>query len=634
MFIFVRFYDSKKWQINTLRLSYSLIFILFIQYGSVYAQTKIDSLIVRLEQTSSKADRLSVLDTLTKQMIRANDSKQLEYLNEYVELAKELDEYDLAASKSRFIIQQYIYRGDTDRALSIIEEMLGYRKRYKKESSKAHLLLKRGGVYFSLVDYRKAATDYAEAASLFMKSKDSIFAADAHFFSGQTHSNLGEFVDAITNFEKAYLLYGLLNDTDYMLHVGNELHLIYRRNGLDKEADKKLEEVLKESKEKKFFSSIVNIHLNMASDDLYNNRLEGVKIRLDSAKVDIPKIKNPHIKTRYEYQIEAFYVSYYLKKGDLDAAGRHFETMLENEKKIGIKNIVIEVINIKALYYKETGNITEALKTLETFKEQTKASNNHHRLIAEKLFADLYREEGEFKKADEHLQIYTRLKDSLNRVTTQNAYAFHQSRFETARKEETILEQNGEISQLKKDQKVVKARRNALLVVLFLVILVGFGLWWRVNNKRKELRSQLNQNIKDLKTFAQQLLQKSKEHEALNNELLHLKQEAGEKESINKLMDLASSKILTTDDWYKFKQKFTMVYPLFFSRIKSQGYQLTKSEERLVSLEKIGLNSNEIANMLGISFDSVVMSRYRLRKKLNAPKDIPIVDFLEGVSKV
>ncbi len=96
------------------------------------------------------------------------------------------------------------------------------------------------------------------------------------------------------------------------------------------------------------------------------------------------------------------------------------------------------------------------------------------------------------------------------------------------------------------------------------------------------------------------------------------------------IQNLSTSKILTKEDWYDFKEKFSNVYPLFFWNIKEKGFQLTKSEQRLVALEKLGMDSTEIAKMLGISSGSVIVSRYRLRKKMNAPNDVPIVEYLEA----
>jgi len=45
-------------------------------------------------------------------------------------------------------------------------------------------------------------------------------------------------------------------------------------------------------------------------------------------------------------------------------------------------------------------------------------------------------------------------------------------------------------------------------------------------------------------------------------------------------------------------------------------------------VDNLWVNTQEIANKLGISDRSVIVSRYRLRKKTNAPKGTPILEYL------
>ena len=133
---------------------------------------------------------------------------------------------------------------------------------------------------------------------------------------------------------------------------------------------------------------------------------------------------------------------------------------------------------------------------------------------------------------------------------------------------------------------------------------------------------------KELNDFTKQLLVKSKEQDVLKKEFNSLKSLYGEKEELVELQELADSKILTNEDWDNFKLKFKSVYAHFFINFKNKGIKFSDSEERLVALEKLSLKTNEIANMLGISPDSVHTARYRLRKKLNIPKNVDIIEFL------
>lgn len=81
------------------------------------------------------------------------------------------------------------------------------------------------------------------------------------------------------------------------------------------------------------------------------------------------------------------------------------------------------------------------------------------------------------------------------------------------------------------------------------------------------------------------------------------------------LQNLQESVILTEDDWLAFKKLFEKVWPAFFINLQGQYGELSPAEQRLVALNKLAISSKEMANMLGISVDSLRKSRYRLRKK-------------------
>lgn len=95
------------------------------------------------------------------------------------------------------------------------------------------------------------------------------------------------------------------------------------------------------------------------------------------------------------------------------------------------------------------------------------------------------------------------------------------------------------------------------------------------------------------------------------------------------LEDLVATKIRTVRDRSVFRQKFFLAYPSFVRLILAGGYRFTPSEERLLALEKLDLTSRHMAELLGVSKESVYMARYRLRKKLKLPYHKCIIDFLE-----
>lgn len=95
-----------------------------------------------------------------------------------------------------------------------------------------------------------------------------------------------------------------------------------------------------------------------------------------------------------------------------------------------------------------------------------------------------------------------------------------------------------------------------------------------------------------------------------------------DEESLDHLSSLTGFRLLTDEDWEQFKILFEKVYKGFFVKLKNSNWNLTVGETRLLALIKLKLETREIANMLGISPESVKKSKHHLRKKLSIdPQD-------------
>ncbi|MEL7148483.1 MAG: helix-turn-helix transcriptional regulator, partial [Bacteroidota bacterium] len=87
-------------------------------------------------------------------------------------------------------------------------------------------------------------------------------------------------------------------------------------------------------------------------------------------------------------------------------------------------------------------------------------------------------------------------------------------------------------------------------------------------------------------------------------------------EKIQKFEKLLNSVLLTENDWSDFRKVFDKLHYGFLPRLKLRHPDLTEGEKRLAVLIKLRLSNKEMARMLGISPNSIVKSRYRLKKKL------------------
>jgi len=614
---------------------FSFIFLVFFSFGVIAQQQKIDSLELALDKIVDKKEKLAVLNQLTRAMHPTNHERKIQRLREYTLLAKELEEYDLMANKSRFLIQQHIIKQEKEKALQLCDSILSFRSVFKTPASEAHILLKRGAIHMADFNYNQAIEDYEASASLFAKTKftksiDNLFTADAYFFAGKARSNSGDFIKAIKNYDVAYHIYEQEKDYNYMFYVAKAINELYNLNGLKDIASKRLPELIAKAKAYKAYETLNGLYLSIAHENIENQRFIIGRKYLDSSKQFLKDVKNEVVVQEIEIKVKALELNLHLGENNIKKAEEDYQDILEIEKRMKQKIFLGMTKVYKVKYLLKTNRSLEALKILNLDKENTNGNSDKNIYLLEnaRLFAEVYDELGNSKQASFYKSKYITLKDSIHKASITNAIAFHQTRFETAQKEKEIITQKAEIKQLETEGELVRSRRNTLLLLLFSIILISIGVFWRGKIKRTQLEKEIERNQTELTDFTKQLLERSKEKETLKLQLEELKEKVTESEVVHSINDLITAKILTKDDWYHFKEKFTKVHPQFFSIINNKGYKLTKSEERLVALEKLGLDNNEIANMLGVSMDSVFTSRYRLRRKIQAPKEVSLVDYL------
>jgi hypothetical protein len=92
---------------------------------------------------------------------------------------------------------------------------------------------------------------------------------------------------------------------------------------------------------------------------------------------------------------------------------------------------------------------------------------------------------------------------------------------------------------------------------------------------------------------------------------------------------LLKQKILTDEDWEIFKTRFNSIYTGFFRKIKESDVPVSEAEIRILVLMRLKLNSKDMANILGISPQSVRVCKMRLKKKLLLKDFMSVEDFLK-----
>jgi DNA-directed RNA polymerase specialized sigma24 family protein len=72
---------------------------------------------------------------------------------------------------------------------------------------------------------------------------------------------------------------------------------------------------------------------------------------------------------------------------------------------------------------------------------------------------------------------------------------------------------------------------------------------------------------------------------------------------------------MTEENWIQFKEAFIADKEDFYNDLLSTLPGLTESNLRIVLLQNLGLNNQQVAQLLGVTIDAVKKSKQRMRKK-------------------
>lgn len=147
------------------------------------------------------------------------------------------------------------------------------------------------------------------------------------------------------------------------------------------------------------------------------------------------------------------------------------------------------------------------------------------------------------------------------------------------------------------------------------------------------LKQTLEIKSRELSSHILQIVQKNKAMEELKARLEGLIKDdkRDQRKQIKKLVQQINESFTNDRNWEEFNAVFEHVHQSFFDKLKAHSDQLTSHDIRLISLLKMNLPSQEVATLLGISPDSLRVTRYRLRKKLNLRQGENLTAFIQAL---
>src|SRR5690606_4040962 len=308
---------------------------------------------------------------------------------------------------------------------------------------------------------------------------------------------------------------------------------------------------------------------------------------------------------------------------------------------------------------RKTGKYQEALIYTGLAEKLAKENKAWSRLSS--AYRDLGKTYSFLKNADSafyYLELRRKLYIEIYNEDSKNQAALLKVLYDIDRKD-------ARIAQLAKERRtaiIIYATLGiiaCLLVLLFIIV---------VRNQRQKIRNerQLRDQETDLLQAKQRLMEVELQNKKLQEEQLQIEIESKAKEITshtlqaiekNKLLEemkLALTEIIRNDSrsykkelrqllnkinqsfhkeasWVDFRRVFEEINQDFFLHLQQINPDLSAADLRLVSLIKLNMNTPDMAALLGISTDSLRVSRYRLRKKLGVEPGKSLTAFLQAI---
>ena len=213
--------------------------------------------------------------------------------------------------------------------------------------------------------------------------------------------------------------------------------------------------------------------------------------------------------------------------------------------------------------------------------------------------------------------------------------------YETEKKEAEIALQQEEIKTLNEKAKVDSLTKwtfaGGMISALALLALSVFSYRQRIRKnkiereKQEELyRKEIEYKQKELTTQTLHLVQKNTFIQEIMENLKTIKDDPEKfKVEFRRMAMLLKKENASDKDWEVFKTYFSQVHNDFDEKLRTLFADISEKEIRLAAFLRMNLTTKEIAATMNVLPESVLKSKYRLKKKLHLDKETDLANFLK-----
>ncbi len=178
-----------------------------------------------------------------------------------------------------------------------------------------------------------------------------------------------------------------------------------------------------------------------------------------------------------------------------------------------------------------------------------------------------------------------------------------------------LIAQNQELMRQKAQELKEQEKRNRQEII-------------RIRNE--QLEQDLVRKSEELANSTMELIKKNELFQDIQ-EKVHDIQQHHRPIDFQQLSKLIETRIAMGNDRHLFEQNFNQVHEQFFKKLIEYYPELSKGDLTLAAYLRMNLSSKEISQLLNITYRSVELKRYRLRKKIHLESEENLVEFMMSI---
>lgn len=589
---------------------------------------------------------LGVIGAIMTYFIYKNQHQKEKSINkEYIGILDSLLKHDLNRANieiSKFYVKsKRNVRDSLGLSYSNLYKAIGYRTDLKKDRDSILFFLEKAsdysvsshdielkaqisyelGVYYSTESNLPLSMDYLLKASSFIEQSENKrgLAAVYNKLAG-IYFKLDDIEQALNYYEKGYEIFSKKNDPiDKAVYYTNVSKILLKQEKYD-EARKQLLVSLETFESVKDTFSTITVLMFLSDVEHHQGNSKKSKAYLNGASELVSYLD----KDKLHKHIDLHYGAIFAKDGDYDQALKHYLKGYETQD-----DLIVDYENLEVMsnIFLERKNFEQAhlyLKHYYRIKDSVQGEGVKNRIQSMKYENQLkqfeYEKVIEEEKHNKQLYIYLFSIGSVMSIAVfiwflyrHKNKSYQVSQIENRRLEEKVKAEQ-EIQKLQSEQYEQELKSNNDLQALQI--------------QQYEFEKEANKELKLLqsKQYDLEIELKNRKLAAINLQLLSKNDLLNEIEDIIKDVDadrvvvdlqkIIRSKRNQEKDWEQFKEVFVKIHPGFLKTLRFRYPELTKTEVRVCIYIMVKMSNDEIINLLNISHQSLIRTRYHIRKKM------------------